>query len=224
MVAVTSALQSQYSGDVFQRIVYTESHDEIANGKSRVPEEIAPGNANTLFARQRSTLGAALVFTAPGIPMIFQGQEFLEDGWFDDHDPLDWSKEEKYAGIKTLYKDLIELRRDCGGFSRGLTGQNLEITHLDNEQKLIAYRRWELGGAADDVVIVANFANRTHEAYELPFPADGTWRLRLNSGSQLYDAELPQTAAGDLEVEGNRASVAIGPYSVLIYSQDGLVV
>jgi 1,4-alpha-glucan branching enzyme len=224
MGAVAAALQSQYSGDVFQRIIYTESHDEIANGKSRVPEEIAPGNANTLFARQRSTLGAALVFTAPGIPMIFQGQEFLEDGWFDDHDPLDWSKEEKYAGIKTLYKDLIELRRDCGGFSRGLTGQNLEITHLDNEQKLIAFRRWELGGAADDVVVVANFANRTHEAYELPFPADGTWRLRLNSGSQLYDAEFPQTAAGDLDVEGNRTSVAIGPYSVLIYSQDGLVV
>jgi 1,4-alpha-glucan branching enzyme len=223
MGAVATALQSQYSGDVFQRIIYTESHDEIANGKSRVPEEIAPGKADTLFARQRSTLGAALVFTAPGIPMIFQGQEFLEDGWFDDHDPLDWSKEQKYAGILELYKALIALRRNQTGFSRGLTGQNLEVTHLDNEQKLIAYHRWELGGPADDVVIVANFANRTHEAYDLPFPANGPWRLRLNSGDPKYDAEFPATTVGDVEVQENRGTVAIGPYSVLIYSQDGLV-
>ena len=34
------------------------------------------------FRGSGSTLGAALVFTAPGIPMIFQGQEFLEDGYF----------------------------------------------------------------------------------------------------------------------------------------------
>jgi 1,4-alpha-glucan branching enzyme len=30
------------------------------------------------YARKRSTLAAAMVFTAPGIPMLFQGQEFLE--------------------------------------------------------------------------------------------------------------------------------------------------
>jgi 1,4-alpha-glucan branching enzyme len=30
------------------------------------------------YARKRSTLAAAMVFTAPGIPMLCQGQEFLE--------------------------------------------------------------------------------------------------------------------------------------------------
>ncbi len=45
--------------------------DEVANGKARVPEEIWHGNAASWYSKKRSTLGAALVFTAPGIPMIF---------------------------------------------------------------------------------------------------------------------------------------------------------
>src|SRR5436190_9648899 len=78
LYAVRDALYHRYNGDAEQRVIYTESHDEVANGHARVPEEIWPGNAGSWFSRKRSTLGAALVFTAPGIPMIFQGQEFLE--------------------------------------------------------------------------------------------------------------------------------------------------
>lgn len=33
---------------------------------------------------ERSTLGAGPVMTAPGIPMIFMGQEFLAGGWFNN--------------------------------------------------------------------------------------------------------------------------------------------
>ncbi len=220
MTAVADAIQFRYEGDAFNRVIYTESHDEVANGKARVPEDIAPGEADTLFARQRSTLGAAIVFTAPGIPMIFQGQEFLEDGWFDDRDPLDWSKELTHAGIVRLYRDLILLRRNRDGLTRGLSGQQVTVTHLDNENKLIACHRWEFGGPADDVIIVANFANQAHEAYRLAFPLDGSWRLRFNSGDRQYDAQFPAIQAHDLNVIDSEATIAIGPYSVLIYSQD----
>ena len=47
--------------------------------------------------------------TSPGIPMIFMGQEFLEDGYFDDSTPLDWTKTTTYAGILALYTDLDPL-------------------------------------------------------------------------------------------------------------------
>ena len=99
MSAIRDALYHHYNGDALQRVIYTESHDEVANGKSRVPEEIWPGNAASWYARKRSTLGAALVFTAPGIPMIFQGQEFLEDGYFHDTKPLDWTRLQTFSGI-----------------------------------------------------------------------------------------------------------------------------
>jgi len=40
--AVSKAIEHRYDLDVFRRIIYTESHDEIANGRARVPEEIWP--------------------------------------------------------------------------------------------------------------------------------------------------------------------------------------
>ncbi|MFN2137046.1 MAG: alpha-amylase family glycosyl hydrolase [Candidatus Promineifilaceae bacterium] len=219
--SVAAALSHRYDDDAFHRVIYTESHDEVANGKARVPEEIAPGDAGSLFARRRSVLGAALVFTAAGIPMIFQGQEFLEDGWFDDRVALDWQKREKYAGIVDLYHDLIHLRRNLGGQTRGLTGQHTAVTHLDYEQKLIAFHRWEFGGADDDVLVIANFANRTHESMPVPFPHDGDWRLLFNSDDRRYDPDFTGTPAADITAAGGQAAVAIGPYSVLIYSRAG---
>ena len=52
---------------------------------------------------KRSALGAAVLMATPGIPMLFQGQELLEDGYFNDWDPLDWAKAETNQGIVKLY-------------------------------------------------------------------------------------------------------------------------
>jgi len=226
MWAVRAALEHRYNGDAIQRVIYTESHDEVANGHSRVPEEIWPGNASSWFSRKRSTLGAALVFTAPGIPMIFQGQEFLEDQYFRDTVPLDWSKLNTFAGIQMLYRDLIHLRRNWLNNTRGLTGQNIHVHHLNNDDKLIAFHRWENGGPGDDVVVIANFANRSYGSYTIGFPRAGWWRVRFNSdwqgysndfGGQLgYDTMTSNDPADGMPVQAN---VGIGPYSVLILSQ-----
>ena len=115
MHAVAHAIRFAYDGDPLKRVIYTESHDEVMNGRARVPHDVNPRNAASWESQKRSTLGGALVFTAPGIPMIFQGQEFLEDGWFVDADPLDWTKLERFGGIHRLYHDLVHLRRNCVG-------------------------------------------------------------------------------------------------------------
>ncbi|MDT8272886.1 MAG: alpha-amylase family glycosyl hydrolase, partial [Desulfomonilia bacterium] len=112
MDAIRDAILHRYDLDAFERVIYTESHDEVANGKARVPEEVDPGKASSWAAKKKSALGAVLVFTTPGVPMLFQGQEFLEDDWFHDQDPVDWTKKDRYAGILQLYKDLITLRRN----------------------------------------------------------------------------------------------------------------
>lgn len=227
MFAVRDALYQRYNGDALQRVIYTESHDEVANGHARVPEEIWPGRAESWFAKKRSTLGAALVFTAPGIPMIFQGQEFLEDGWFEDTMPLDWTKRVTNSGIYTLYRDLIRLRRNWYNHTRGLRGQNLNVHHVNQNDKLIAYHRWDNGGAGDDVVVVANFANRGYNSYTLGLPRAGVWRVRFNSDWQGYSEDFGNQPGSDTTAENGaqdgmafRANVGIGPYSVLILSQD----
>ena len=90
MQAIVDTVRSHYNDDAFQRVIYSESHDEVANGRRRLPSEISPSDPEGRYAQKRSTLAAALVFTTPGIPMLFQGQEFLQAGWFQDSEPIDW--------------------------------------------------------------------------------------------------------------------------------------
>ena len=226
MFAVRDAIAHRYNG-AFERVIYTESHDEDANGHARVPEEIWPGNADGYFSQKRSTLGAALVFTVPGIPMIFQGQEFLEDRYFDDHVELDWSKANRYSGIVNLYRDLIHLRRNWFNNTRGLRGQFLHVHHVNDADKVIAFHRWDQGGPGDDVVVVLNMANRSYSSYSLGWPRSGLWKLRFNSDWSGYgpdfgnhfSTDTPAVLGSKDEMPFN-GNVAIGPYSALIFSQD----
>ena len=219
--AVCDALTAQYDGDPFKRIIYTESHDEVANGKARVPEEIWPGNSQSWYAKKRSTLGAACVFTAPGIPMIFQGQEFLEDKWFTDQDPLDWDRADALSGLVQLYSDLIHLRRDSGNCTQGLTGSAIDIFHVDHDNKVVAFHRWLEGGPGDSVVVVLNFSNNTLLDYRLNFPAVGEWTLRFDSHYGGYDESYEGQVSGNTVADGEvpQASIGIAPYSALIFSQ-----
>ena len=125
MSSVAAAIERRYGDRWLSRVVYTESHDADANGGERLPSEIDPAKPDSCYAKKRSTLGAAVVFTSPGIPMLFQGQEFLEDLWFTDSRPVDWTNQTTYAGILALYRDLIALRRDLFGNTRGLRGSGL---------------------------------------------------------------------------------------------------
>ena len=63
MEAVSGAITFGYEGDAFHRVVYSESHDEVANGKARVPQEVSPDDPTGWYAQKRSTLAAGLVFT-----------------------------------------------------------------------------------------------------------------------------------------------------------------
>jgi len=227
MSSVAAAFLHIYNNDAFQRVLYTESHDEDANGHSRVPEEIWPGNAGSYYSQKRSTLGAAIVFTTPGIPMIFQGQEFLESGWFSDQTPLDWSKQNTFAGILNLYRDLIHLRRNWFNHTAGLRGQNLNVFHINDDAKVLAFHRWDRGGPGDDVVVILNFANQSYDSYTLGFPRPGPWRLRFNSDWNGYSPAFGNhpsfdTSAGDPPRDNLPcgASVSLGPYTALIFSQD----
>jgi len=225
--AVVRAIQHRYNGDPFERVIYTESHDEVANGHQRVPSEIWPGNAASWFSKKRSTLGAALVFTAPGIPMIFQGQEFLEDEYFRDDDPLDWSKAVTHAGILQLYKDLLRLRRNWFNHTRGLRGPHVNVHHVNHSDKVIALHRWDQGGAGDDVVVLLNFANCGYDGYQLGLPRPGLWRVRFNSDWVGYSPDFSDWDCFDVEArEGVQdgmpfhGAVGLGPYSAVILSQD----
>ncbi|MCE1253508.1 MAG: alpha amylase C-terminal domain-containing protein [Anaerolineae bacterium] len=225
MDVIRNALLFNYDGDVFRRVVYSESHDEVANGKARVPQEITPEDPEGWYAQKRSTLAAGLVFTAPGIPMLFQGQEFLQGEWFRDDVPLDWDLNEEHHGIVRLYRDLVQLRLNRKGFSRGLCGQFINIYHVNEADNVLAFQRWDQHGAGDDVVVVMNFSHTPRENYDIGMPAPGLWKLRLNSDARIYSNDFQNFFSTDITAhEGGRdglqayGSLSIGPYSLLIYT------
>ncbi|QDV06009.1 1,4-alpha-glucan branching enzyme GlgB [Planctomycetes bacterium Poly30] len=226
MWSVRDAITARYNTDAFERVIYSESHDEVANGRSRVPEEIWPGNAASWYSKKRSTLAAALVMTSPGVPMLFQGQEILEDEYFRDTDPVDWTKLAQFAGIRDLYADLIALRRNVGGTTAGLKGQNVRVHHVNDGAKVIAFHRWDQGGAGDDVIVLANFSNTTFPSYRIGVPRPGLWRLRFNSDASVYDpgySNHPSTdvTASAIPYDGMAYSIdlTIAPYTALVLSQ-----
>ncbi len=227
MFAVRDAITHRYNTDAFERIVYTESHDEVANGHARVPEEIWPGNAGSWSSKKRSTAGAAITMSSPGIPMIFQGQEVLEDTYFQDTDPVDWTKRTTYAGIETMYRDLIRLRRNWYDTTRGLRGQNVNVHHVNNTNKLVAYHRWQNGGVRDDVIVLVNLSNTSYASYNIGFPRAGLWKVRFNSDWNGYSADFANTPSYDTNAASGtkdgmawNANVGVGPYSVVILSQE----
>ncbi len=224
--AIRDAILYRYNDDAFDRVIYSESHDEVANGHARVPQEINPNDPKGWYARKRSTLAAAMVFTSPGIPMLFQGQEFLEGGWFRDTVPVDWDQCAEFHGIVLLYRDLTRLRSNLDGFTRGLCGQFTQVYHLNNERKVIAFHRWDKGGVSDDVVIVANFYHEAQKDYVIGFPTEGAWKLRFNSDWEGYNDDFGNYPSADIIAKEGKydglafhAAVSIGAYSVVIFSQ-----
>lgn len=227
MFAVRDAVNHYYNGQMTQRVIYTESHDEVANGRARVPEEIWPGNAGSWYSKKRSTLGGVLVLTSPGIPMMFQGQEILEDGWFDDRDPIDWAKKQTYGGIFQLYQDLVRLRRNWYDNTNGLRGNNVNVYHVNNNDKVIAYHRWDQGGPGDDVIVIINMSNRTFYNYNFGLPRAGVWRVRFNSDWNGYSPDYGNFFTPDVTANSGRkdnlnynGNIDIAPYTAIILSQD----
>jgi 1,4-alpha-glucan branching enzyme len=228
MHLLSNALTQCFNGDAFERVIYTESHDEVANGQARIPEDASPGNADSWIGKRKSILGAGIIFTAPGIPMIFQGQEFLEDQWFQDTRPLDWSKLEKHEGIWLAYRDLISLRLNKTHRTSGLCSQHIQVFNIDEDNKVIAFQRWEQGGIHDTVVVVANFSNRTLPVYDIGLPNAGEWHVVFNSNSREYDPSFDDfgTAVLHTQHEGlddlpYKGTVALAPYSLLILCYNG---
>jgi len=219
----TIAAEVAGAGAGLARVLFLESHDVVGdlNSGTRLPAAIDPTTPDSYWARKRSTLGAALVFTSPGVPMIFQGQEMLENKPFSSSRTVDWAKTVTYTNIVRAYCDLVRLRRNVDGVCPGLKGEQCFVTAVDNVNKLLAYRRWVSGADTQDVMVVANFANAKQTGYGLTFPRAGTWYAHFNSDATAYGSDYGNVGSSVVEAAGNPpvGAITIAPYSVLVLSQ-----
>lgn len=224
LAAVRDSLLGSYNGDAMQRLLYVESHDTAGNDGARLPARIDGADPKSYAARKRAMLAAGVLFTAPGVPMIFQGQEMLEDAKFvPQPGPLDWTKAVEQAPVRAFYKDMIRLRRDLDGVSGGLRGRNVAVTHLNDGggNKVIVYRRWNKPG--DDVMVVANFGAKRYTRYDIGVPGAGAWQARVDSDATKYGPDFGSPSPTSVTVTTTprdglpaTAALALAPYSLIV--------
>jgi 1,4-alpha-glucan branching enzyme len=216
-------LEHSYTGNAFDKVIFSDSHDTAANGSVRLNEAVTPGNAGSVFARQRTLLASAATLTSPGIPMLLQGQEFMQEGSFNDWQMLDWNKTTQFAGIVEAHKHLINLRVNRFDNTRGLLGQSTDIFHRDDINNVIAFHRWDKGGPKDDTLIIINFDKNRLKNYELTLPIEGEWLVRFNSSWKGYSSDFHDTPIETIKTDASKnVVIEMSELSVLILSKEVL--
>ena len=210
-----------YGSDAFARTIFSDSHDTAANGSVRLNEAVAPAGGATLFAREKTLLANAVTLTSPGIPMLLQGSEFLQDGSFNDWAALEWQKTEKYAGIVTAHRHLLDLRHNRYGHTGGLQGQSTALFHVNADGLVIGYHRWNNGGVSDDVIVIANFSSTDYSHYAMQFPLGGKWHIRFNSSWRGYSKDFRGGHQSIIHTDkDSTAHFSLPAYTLYILSQE----
>jgi 1,4-alpha-glucan branching enzyme len=225
--AVATAIAHTYNASANQRVVFTEAYDADTAYTRRLPECIHPGKADSWESKKRAALAAALVLTAPGIPMLLAGQEFLSWDEFHPGRGIDWSRAEQFPGFVNLHRDLIRLRRNWFDTTRGLRGDHVHVFHVDRRTNVVAFHRWDRGGPRDDVVIALNVSTQGRSGVRIGLPREGPWRVRYNGDWSGYDPDFGNWFSGDVDADRvpwdgmpMSAEVSAGPYTALVLSQD----
>ena len=188
---IADALWMQGFGGKWRGVQYVESHDEVYRDRGQRIARLADGsNARSWYARSRSRVATGIVLTAPGIPMLFMGQEFLEDKqWADDPGAypellLYWAgldgRDRHMTDHMRFVGDLIRIRGDYPA----LRGEGLRIIVADGFNRVLAFQRW-VEGEGRDVVVVASLNEETLHSYRIGIPWAGNWREAFNS--DFYD-------------------------------------
>ena len=204
----------------FHRVIYTENHDETGflNGNRRLIADVDESDPHSLEARRKAALAAVLTLTSPGIPLVFMGQELLEDKEFHDSNPLDWQRGQVSARASRLYRDLVHLRRNLDGHNAGLTDMRTAILETDEQKKLLAYRRFRLGQPGGEIAVVINFSGEPIKDYPFVLPKSGDWNLLINTDDPKYGEDFTgvETAKASRSTPKNLL-LNLAPYSAQIF-------
>jgi 1,4-alpha-glucan branching enzyme len=149
-------------------------------------------------AFKRAKLGAVVLMTAVGVPLIWMGEEFGEyKAKTIEQAKIDWTLlgNDLNKGLWEYYKGLIHLRKN----NQALYTENIEFFHEDPDSKVFAYTRWNDEGSR--VVVVVNWSENYLAGYSVPhFPENGTWHewtgnYDIESGDNNIMIDLPEYEA-----------------------------
>lgn len=175
---------------------YLATHD-----REHIMRELGDRGIFDAAAFQRAKLGAVLLMTAMGVPMLWMGEEFGEhkrkSETVTQPKKIAWALLERdlNQNLFESYKHLIALRKQ----SLALQSDNIEFFYENPDAKVLAYVRWHEQG--ERVVVVANFSDQSLTGYRVSnFPAAGTWSQLMGSEVEAADDLVIDLAASEAKV------------------------
>lgn len=216
-----------------------ENHDFVLDmdgdhRKPRIPRLADGSDPRSWYARSRTRVAMGILLTAPGVPMLFMGQEFLEDKLWSDSPKasgafLWWDGlegQDRHMGDHHRFtRDLIRLRRR----QPALRSEPVNVFHVDEENRIVAFHRW-VPGIGRDVVVVVSLREQSFydHGYRLGFPQPGHWHEVFNS--DIYDHFFNQGAIGNpggLSADGggmhglpHSGGISIPANGLLVFARD----
>jgi 1,4-alpha-glucan branching enzyme len=187
MTGLAMSLWPEGFDQPWQFVQGPENHDIVYQGREeRIARLADPSNPRSSPGRSRARVATGISLTAPGIPMLFMGQEFLEDKqWSDNLEQqpgllLHWAGldggDKQMLDHLRFTRDLIRLRWQYPG----LRGEGFRIVHVHDQNRVLAFHRW-VKGLGHDVTVVVHLAPASRFDYPIGFPGGGEWREVFNS-------------------------------------------
>ena len=178
-----------------------ENHDIVYQGREqRVARLGHPADPRSWFGRSRARVATGLSLTAPGIPMLFMGQEFLEDKQWSDNFEFHQALLLHWAGLDHDDKQMLDhvrFTRELVGLRwqyPALHGQGFRVVHLHDQNRVLAFHRW-VEDEGHDVIVVVHLSTFNRFGYRLGFPSGGEWREIFNS--DVYENWVNPHVAGN---------------------------
>ena len=158
---------------------YLANHDQ-----NRLMRKLGEKGILGAEAFLRAKLGALILFTAVGVPMIWMGEEFGEHvPMSKQSNKINWTllEQDKNKNLFEYYKTLILLRKTNSAFHT----PNIEFFFEDSETGVLGFQRFDDQGNVAAVVV--NFSDNDLENYAVEdFPAAGAW----HEWTKDYETEI----------------------------------
>ncbi len=129
---------------------------------------------------RRAKLGALILMTAVGVPMIWMGEEFGEHvPMSEQSNKIDWTllENDTNKDLFNYYKKLIGLRTTNPVFA----STSIEFFHEDPETGVLAFRRFDEAG--NSLAVVINLSDSDLAGYTISTFPTGQWEEVTNDGS-----------------------------------------
>jgi 1,4-alpha-glucan branching enzyme len=200
MSAIADVLYPPGFDHAWRAVTCVENHDVVFDGRDpRVPVLADSVDPHGWYGRSRSRVAMGILLTAPGIPQIFMGQEFLEPHQWNTltagSESLSWNglanpADSSMRDFLRMTQDLVRLRLA----QPALRGDVVRAFYVSDRDRVLAFHRW-VEGIGDDIVVVASLSEHAYHGYALGFPSVGRWTEIFNS--DVYDTFINPNPTGN---------------------------